>query len=267
MSEGEVDVQDVVDQQPSESEVKARRLGWLPQEEFQGNPEQWRDADSFLKRGEEIHGFMKADIEKLHTTVAQRDRELQELRASMEEFRKFHNETAERAYKRAIDELKQLKAEAVNQGDGSRVVELDDEIAQLKEAQKKPVIEEKKAAPAPSREYEDWLPQNRWFVEDAELNQLAESFGEVLMLKHPELKGKAFLDEITKRVKRAAPEKFENPNRNFAAVSGNGDNRPAAKKTKKSYEALPDEAKRECDNFVRKGWLTQEQYVKEYAWD
>lgn len=254
--------------QPSESEVKAQRLGWVPKEQFKGNPEQWRDADEFLKRGEEIHGYLKADLDRLHSTLNAKDREIAEIRSTMEEFRKFHNETESRAYKRAIDELKQLKATAVEQGDGQKVVEIDDQIDQLKEAQKAP-SEVKKTTPAQvNNDFNDWLPANRWYGSDPDLTQIAEDFGEVIKKQRPNLVGKEFLDEVTKRVKQYAPEKFENPYRSQATVGSSTDSRsPAGNKKKKSYENLPADAKQACDKFVKQNLMTKEQYVAEYDWD
>jgi hypothetical protein len=265
VSEGNTEV---VSSQPSESEVKARRLGWVPKEEFKGNPEQWRDADEFLHRGEEIHGYLKADLDRLHNTLTQRDRELVEIRQTMDEFRKFHNETESRAYKRAIEELKALKISAIEQGDGSKVVEIDDQIDRLKEAQAAPK-EVKSATPAQvNNDFIDWSVQNKWYGADAELTQLAEDLGEVIKKQKPNLVGKEFLDEVTNRVKKLSPEKFENPNRQTAAVGSSSDGRaPSTSGKKKSYENLPAEAKKACDKFVKEGLLTKEQYVKEFEWD
>ena len=255
--------------QPSEAEVKARRLGWVPQEEFKGNPEQWRDADAFLQRGEEIHGYLKADLDRLHSTLTAKDRELSEIRQTMDEFRKFHNETEARAYKRAIEELKQLKVSAIEQGDGGKVVEIDEQIDQLKEAQKKPTQEPTKNPSQVNQEYLDWLPSNRWYAEDRELQELADGFGEIVKKNNPNLVGKAFLEEVTKKVKKAAPEKFENPARNNPSVGTSSDNRAASpsSKKKKSYDNLPADAKYHCDKFVKQGLMTVDQYVKEYEWD
>jgi hypothetical protein len=259
---------EVISSQPSESETKARRLGWVPKEEFKGNPDQWRDADEFLHRGEEIHGYLKADLDRLHNTLTQRDRELVEIRQTMDEFRKFHNETESRAYKRAIEELKALKISAIEQGDGSKVVEIDDQIDRLKEAQAAPK-EVKSATPAQvNNDFIDWSVQNKWYGADVELTQLAEDLGEVIKKQKPNLVGKEFLDEVTNRVKKLSPEKFENPNRQTAAVGSSSDGRaPSTSGKKKSYENLPADAKKACDKFVKEGLLTKEQYVKEFEWD
>lgn len=259
---------DAVSSQPNENEVKAQRLGWVPKDQYKGNPEQWRDADEFLKRGEEIHGYLKADLEKLHTTLTQKDREIAEIRQTMNEFRQFHNETEARAYKRAIEELKSLKVTAIEKGDGAKVVEIDDQIDKLKEAEKAPKQVQNVTPQQVNQDFNDWFPENRWYGSDQELTQLAEDIGEVVKKQNPSLVGKTFLDEVTKRVKKLAPEKFENPNRQQAAVSSSSDGRaPSGAKKKKSYENLPAEAKKACDKFVKTipGYKVED-YLKDYDW-
>jgi hypothetical protein len=265
VSEGNTEV---VSNQPSESETKARRLGWVPKGEFKGNPEQWRDADEFLHRGEEIHGYLKADLDRLHNTLTQKDRELAEIRQTMDEFRKFHNETESRAYKRAIEELKALKVSAIEQGDGSKVVEIDDQIDRLKEAQAAPKEVKNTTPTQVNNDFIEWSGQNKWYGADSELTQMAEDLGEVIKKQKPNLVGKDFLDEVTNRVKKLSPEKFENPNRSHATVSSSSDGRsPSSNSKKRSYENLPADAKKYCDKFVKEGLLTREQYVKDYSWE
>lgn len=259
---------DVEVSQPSEAEVKARRLGWVPKEEFKGNEDQWRDADTFLQRGEEIHGYLKADLDRLHQTLSQRDKEIAEIRQTMDDFRKFHNETEARAYRRAIEELKQLKVNAIEEGNGAKVVEIDEQLSMLKEAQQKPAPNKQpQSNEQVNREYMEWVAANRWYAEDRELQELADDFGDIVKKNNPNLVGRAFLEEVTKKVRKAAPEKFENPSRNQSTVGSSSDNRPAGGKRKRSYNDLPAEAKQACDRFVKQGLMSQEQYVKEYAWD
>jgi hypothetical protein len=42
------------EQAPPDTEVRARTMGWVPKEEYKGNPDNWRDANEFVRRGEEI---------------------------------------------------------------------------------------------------------------------------------------------------------------------------------------------------------------------
>lgn len=251
----------------NQSEIEARSFGWVPQDEYKGNQEDWKDADTFLRRGKEINGFLRKDMEKVNAKLSQRDAELAEIRETVEEFRKYHNETEARAYKKALDDLKKQKVEAIEQGDGVRVVEIDDEIDKYKEAQK-PIDKPKPKADSNNydAEYVEWATSNTWYVTSPELKQLAELFGQEITAKSPEKKGKAFLDEVTQKVKEAAPEFFENPARRNGVVSTSSDGRNPGTKTKKSYNDLPAEAKAACDKFVKQKLMTQEQYVSEYDW-
>jgi DNA-binding transcriptional MerR regulator len=259
----------VVDNSAAENEAK--QFGWKPLEEYQGNPDEWKDAETFLKRGKEINGFLRKDLEKIQKTLQHKDAELAEIRETMEEFRKYHNETEARAYARAVQELKQEKITAIQQGDGERVVEIDEQIDQLKEAQtsapKAPAKEEKKTQETYDAEYVTWAKENLWFNTDPELQQLALLVGQEINAQSPDVKGSAFYNEVTKRVKESMPEKFTNQNRSTAAVGTSSDGRTPGTKKKKGYNDLPPEAKSACDKFVKQGLMTQEKYITEYQWD
>jgi hypothetical protein len=250
-------------------EQEARQFGWVPEEDFKGNKDEWRSAEDFLKRGREINGFLRKDMEKLNSKLAQKDAELAEIKATIEEFKKYHNETESRAYKRAIDDLKQQKIEAIQSGDGERVVEIDEQIDQYKEAQRTSTV---KTEPAKKQEpvlneFDEWVLDNKWFVTNQEAKYLAELYGKELTVRNPEIKGRAFLDAVSKKVKEEHPDLFENPARSSGAVSTSSDGRKPGGKSKRSYNDLPPEAKAACDRFVKEGLLTQDKYVSEYEWD
>jgi hypothetical protein len=266
--ENQVESNDVVVNEAAETEAK--QFGWVPQEEFKGNPEEWKDAETFLKRGKEINGFLRKDLEKIQRTLSAKDAELAEIRQTMEEFRKYHNETEARAYARALNELKQEKITAIEQGDGVRVVEIDEEMNTLKEAQQSVKVvakEEKKTEADYNAEYVAWAKNNLWFNTDPELQQLALLVGQEINATEPNLKGTDFYNEVTKRVKETAPDKFQNPARSNSAVGSSSDGRSPGTKKKKGYSDLPPEAKAACDKFVKQKLMTQEQYVSEYQWD
>lgn len=253
----------------NQAEQDARQFGWVPEDEFKGNPDDWRDAETFLKRGKEINGFLRKDFQKVQEKLAARDLEIAEIREAMEEFRKYHNETEARTYKRALEDLKKQKIEAIEQGDGERVLEIEDNIDAIKEAQTKPAPKETATQSGPSqKDYFDWAKTNTWYVTDPELKAVAELYGQELNTFNPELKGRAFLDEITKQVKENFPEKFENKNRQFGTVGSSSDGRaPGGLKNKRGYNDLPAEAKAACDKFVKQKLMTQAQYLAEYQWD
>lgn len=256
------DENQVVDQ-PNAAEVEAAQFGWVPKEDFKGNPDEWRDADTFLKRGQEINGFLRKDLEKIKGKNLTLESELAEIKSTMEEFRKYHNETEARAYQRALADLKKQKVEAIEQGDGQRVIEIDDTIEQIKEAQATPKTPPKQTA-SYDKDYFDWAKQNTWYVTDPELKAIAELIGQEVSARNPEKKGKAFLDEVTALVKESAPEKFQNPARSMGTVDSSSDGRSPSTRKKKGYNDLPAEAKAACDKFVKQKLMTQEDYVKEF---
>lgn len=264
MSNDVVENDNVVNQ----SEAEARTFGWVPQDEYKGNPDDWKDADTFLRRGKEINGFLRKDMDKLKGALSAKDAELAEIRETIESFRKYHNETEARAYKQALADLKQQKIEAIQQGDGERVVEIEDRMALINEAREEPAKPVKaKTEENYNAEYVAWAKNNLWFSTDNELQALALLIGQEINAQDPSKKGKAFYDEVTARVKEQAPEKFENPQRNNPAVGSSSAGRSPGGKTKKSYNDLPAEAKAACDKFVKQKLMTQEQYVSEYDWN
>ena len=49
----------------------ARDMGWKPKDEWHGDSDGWRDAKEFVKRGDEIFGFIRNDRDRLREKNAQ----------------------------------------------------------------------------------------------------------------------------------------------------------------------------------------------------
>jgi hypothetical protein len=261
---------EVVQNQPTEAEVKAAEFGWVPKDQFKGNEEDWKPAEEFLKRGEEINGFLRKNNERLEQKNQRLAAELAEIRNTIDEFRQFHKETLAQATKRAIEDLKKQQAEALEQGDGQRFVEINEQIETIKTESKTPAKEEKKPSQEvifTPQELNSWNKKNTWYGQNQEMSEFADEVADVLLIKQPNLRGEEFLDALTKRVKKEFPEAFENPARQTPDVSGSGEVRGSGNSKKKSYENLPPEAKKACDNFVRRGLITKEEYVSQYDWE
>jgi hypothetical protein len=190
---------------------EAKRQGWVPQDEYSGPADKWVDADTFVKKGKEINALLRKDNDFLK-------RELAELKTTVQEFSKYHAETEKRAYDKAMTDLRQQKKEAISQGDGDRVIEIDDAIDELKQAKPVPKV----AAPQPDPSFVEWTEDNRWYNSDQQLKMEADMIGEVIKRQNPMLVGMEFLNEVTTRVKRMYPEKFNNVNRSKPSpVEGN----------------------------------------------
>jgi hypothetical protein len=234
---------------------EAKRQGWVPQDQYNGPEDKWVDADTFVRKGKEINALLRKDNDFLK-------REVSEMKTTMMEFKKFHADTEKRAYDRAMSDLRDQKKEAINTGDGDKVLQIDDAIDDLKNNKPNPVVNKPSNQPDPV--FVQWNEDNKWFGTDTELTEEANLIGEVIKRKQPTLIGEAFLDEVTKRVKKSYPEKFTNSNRGRPSPVEGTTAPKNTSKNGKGYNDLPVEAKQACQKFEKSGLLTREQYLKEY---
>jgi UDP-N-acetylmuramyl tripeptide synthase len=74
------------------------------------------------------------------------------------------------------------------------------------------------------------------------------------------------LKEVAKEVKTRFPEKFANAKR-AAPPAVEGTSAVAAGKGGKTYQALPPDAKKACDDFLKKGLIkSKDEYLRYYDW-
>ena len=245
-----------------EVEAEARSQGWVSEEDFKGPKDKWVDAATFVQRGHEINPILRKNNEKLMKELKERDKVINELKVGVDEFKAYHAETANREYEKALKALRTEKKEALEMGEHDRVMEIDDKLDELKT--KKPIEKEevKQELPQPDPAFVEWYKDNKWLTEDVELWHVAQGISKILTAENPGMDATDFLNEIKRRVQRRYPDKF-GKTKVRSVVEGGGNIRPNSG-TKKSYNDLPDEAKKACDKFVNQGWLTKEQYISDY---
>jgi hypothetical protein len=265
--------------QEAEHESEARAQGWVAKEEFRGSENDWVDAETFVRRGREIMPILRKNNEKLLKELNEAKKAAEETRQVAREFREFQKgqfEIKTRELESQLDQLKQAKREAINNGEGDRAVAIDDAMDSLKEEREVAKQELKRAeeaakAPAPvtaDPAINDWIERNDWFGKDKRMTAIANSLGAEIRNESPELIGKAFLEKLDQELAEMAPEKFgKKKTPNPMDGSPNSTSRPAAFKGKKSYDNLPSDAKAACDRFVKQKLMTKEQYVADYSWD
>lgn len=250
-------------------EGEARQLGWVPKDEYRGDPDKWRDAKEFIEFGERILPIVRSNNKTLQEKLGKTEAEIAKLRETMQQFSEHHKKTAEREYKKAQKEfdakLKRIKAqqtEAASEGDISKFQELENQREEL-EGNKPEKPDETPQGPPP--EFIEWVADNSWYHEDAELAEEADLIGVLYRKKHPRMGAKSIYKYVTEQIKKLHPDKFENPNRQEASDVGSSTNTGGSPKGNgKGYSSLPDEAKRACDSFVQEGLMTKEEYCKEY---
>ena len=242
-----------------EVEQEAKELGWVPLEQFRGNPERWVDAELFVSRGKEIMPILRKNNERLIGKVEALEGSVVELQATLhaalesQAALREHNDTvAKESYDRAVRDLKTQRKDALKEGDGERVVVIEEALDQLSEqdaARAAAKAVEKKPEPKPTLQasdspiYRDWETENSAWLAEPEKKAYALSMAQYLRATS-KLAGKEFLDAVTKEVR----ERFPSKEPTSKVEGGSGEPRG----TGKSYNALPREAREACDRMAAK---------------
>lgn len=255
-------------------EQEARESGWVPKDKFNGDESKWVSAEEFVERGRAINPILRKNNERLRAELANDRAELKKLKLTIDEFRSEFATMKEKAYERAIKDLKTQRKEAYKDGDFDAVEAIEEQIDEYKtQAEKaKPVEKETPSTPEPhkiSEAFKEWHSENKWFNEnkEPEMFDAAEGYAIRLRRQEPSLSESEFLETVTTYIRKRFPDKFANPRREAGSSVGSSGSRAEASAGKKSYASLPAEAKQACDNFVEQKIMTREQYVAEYFGD
>lgn len=257
MSETTTTTETVVEPTYTETEQKAMEHGWKPRSEFdETSGKRFVDADEFLDR--------QSFFDKINSL----SREVKSLKSDLTTVSMHYSKVRENAYKQALVDLKERKAAALEADDHKAVVEIDDMIDDLKSRQQV----QASTPPAEARELQEtfvkWTEDNSWYNQDPDLHEFADAQGLLLRSKKPNLSYEELLQEVTKAVKKHHPEKFKTatPPQPSARTSTDAASttRVTASKGLKRSDLTPEEMK-VMDVFVRRGVLTEAEYLKQLA--
>lgn len=225
-----------------EIEVQAREMGWKPKEEYEGDPGKWVSAEIYVARA------------PLYEELERRGKEIKRFRQDIDVIKQQYAKMEESAYRRALEDLKQERKQALINEDVQKVLELDDKIEELRE---------QKPAPAATniaeiqRLTEEWMQSNDWYEKDPDLREYADGVGHALA-------GKGYdpatvLEQVSAKVRKMFPEKFQKK-----PTVPKVENVPSGNKPKPAdkFELSEDERKT-MRAFVRSGILTEEQFIED----
>jgi len=240
------------DNGPTEVETLAREMGWAPEDEWRGDPAKHVDARTFLKTGPEI----------LRTTLRKQDARLGEMNTTLKGMAKAAKGAEERAYDRAVNDLKSRQEEAVSDADLDEFKRLDAEIDALDKPESQETAEKLASDDyAKDPNFSLFSENNSWYGEDYEMSAFADQIAVHVGQKH---QGAEFYQELSATVKKKFPDAFRNTKRDRAPSVEEGANQAGRSAKSRSYADLPREAKEACDEFVGDGVLTREQYVADF---
>lgn len=232
--------------QYTDAEVKAMESGWVPKDQWEGDPDAWRPAKEFNDRGE------------LFRKIDDQNRTVKELKKALEDMKRHHAAVRETEYARALSSLKAQKKTALEEGDAAQVIQLDDQIDLVKEEQNKLKEQPIEVQATANPEFVNWVDKNKWYETNESMRAYADTLGRNLAQKG--YTPTQVLAEVAKQVRQDFPTKFSNPNRDKpAAVEGSSSK---GGKNEDNF-VLSDEQRRVMQRFVRSGAMSEKEYIAE----
>lgn len=254
------DIEESTAVEAPEVEVKAKSMGWVPKDEFKGDPDKWRDAGEFVSRGENFLGILRDDNRKLRAEVA-------DVRETLKLMVAHNERLTKRQYERELKDLQAKKEEAIELGDKVQVREIEKGMLDL-EAVKPVAVPQQQVQPSQEdiRMFEQFKTDNPWYLTEPEMTSYANLCAVHVEKTKPHLVGTPkYYDAVLERVKKEFPDRFTNPRRSDASAVSSGNDTSGSGKKGRNYSELPPEAKLACDKFVKQiPGYTRDQYVKEY---
>jgi hypothetical protein len=180
---------------------KAKQKGWAPIDSWRGNPEDWVDAREFLGR------------EKLYSTIHELRKDIANIKnATQKDFQviaEHFSKMREVEYKRALDDLRAQRREAIQDGDLDKADALESQMDEIKEAR----VQAKATAPQATASvadpvFEAWKQENDWFDKDANLRNEAIGIAVGFANANPGISQPEVLKYVTEKIRKFNPDKF-----------------------------------------------------------
>ena len=265
MSEDTQEVQeaqegDVQEESGNPIEAEARKMGWRPQDEYDGD--NWVNAEIFVARApliEKIEGMGKA---------------LKRVNSETEQIKEHYKKVKETAYQQALKDLRAERRAAIQEGDADTLDAVDEQLDKLKEERIREEQEQQTSASSQTAEqveaFQTWRQRNNWYQDHAEATELADTLGRGY---HSEgATPDQVLAKVEKAIRKAFPELYRNPNRDkpSGTVTGSSTKMADNKQTNQEQslagvkKSLTDEQRQVMNKLVRSGMLTEEEYLRDF---
>lgn len=234
----------------SEVEQSAISMGWNP-EGVEGKRN--ISAEEFVERKS-----LYDRIHKLEKQVKGSDKVVDALK-------KYNEQIAEKAYERALSDLKSQKFEALENGDSARVLQIDDELEKLKVEKPQVPVEENTEAYSPeewSKGFNSFAKDNVWYGRRPEMTEHADNIGSLYKQTNPDVSPEELFAYVQGEIKTKYQDFFEDLPRPTKVAAGG--KRVAGSGNKKTLKDVPEGDREIALTLIRSGTLTEEEYIKSY---
>ncbi len=225
----------------------ARKQGWVPKEEFYGNPDDWRDSKQFIARGKEILSHVRTGYDKrisdMETDFAQRMTRMERM-SDANMTRQAETIRAEFSAKKlaAVRDMDEEAHSAAEEGERAALGQMQQSAV---EANRAPPAGPR-ISPADKAVVDEWTADNQWFFSDRVLTAAGDEHFTAVNAEMPAASMTDRLAEVKRRCAADFPKKFGIRKDTQPRVEGGG--RQAGGGTSKpKFASLPKEAK---DSFA-----------------
>lgn len=256
---------DIAQNQPSEVEIRALETGWVPKDQFRGDPEKWRPAEEWVERTETLMPIMKATNRNLEKKLQETEAKLREQEETSKKFANFMKGVEERAVKQALEQLREQRKEAFRNGDAEAFEQAEAKMKEIETAASKKQPETVVQQPVEHPQFVEFKTENPWYSSDPAMRAYADTYAQYKYANLPKEKinPQDVFEDVQQEIRRRFPEKFGRPTQTqvaFQSVESGG--MQSRSGSSRSYDRLTPTAKAECDKFVRQMGIKAEDYVK-----
>ena len=244
--------------QLSEAENLAMENGWVPKDQWKGDPDSWRPAKEFNDRGE----FFKR-IDRLE----HKNKELQQAMTFLTQQQK---QSYLNGFNEAIKRLRVQRDEALESGDNLQAARISDRIDEVKEQAQvanRQAVQPAPTAIEPSETYKGWATKNSWYTQDKVLTKYAEAVGATFKEENPSSTEGEMLRHVEMEVKREFPQKFgpKGPPSPEGAGRGTGTKTSNTGKYSSVEGSLTSEQRSIMNTIIKTTGMTKEEYLRQYS--
>lgn len=271
VNETEADKPEGDTEQPSENEVRAKRLGWHPKDEYEASgrdPAKWVSADDFIRRGEEELPVLRERYRKLERVTSGLEKKLDDGHVLLRDLVKSQSDRERKAVEKALKEAEGKRREAISVGDVAATESLSEEIEEYKDTLKTKPVETRQNNDQGKgnvpQEVIEWAEANPWFNDNKKMNAVAVAeYGDLMSDKS--LTETQRLAKVKAEVVKRFPENFSNARRTQPAAVESGNGAARGGKAAKSWNDIPADDRAIADRLIKSGAVKDRTaYAKDY---
>jgi len=249
-------------------EELASEMGWKPKDKFTGNETDYVGPDEYIRRSKDIQKAMRQDMKESQKKLSKMDATIRSLKAHYDSV----SQAQAAEYQRKVDELKQARIAAIEEGDVAKVEKIEGDIATMSEY----AASTPKTPDSTEQDYSElravfagWHKDNPWYsYGDQDGNEEMTQYANYLS-QLPEYKGLPYekrLQTVGAKV-RSMFGQTDTSARGKAQINNPVEGARPAMSDRRTFTErdLTRDQREAMNSFVKLGVMTKEEYIADLA--